>query len=311
MYSDADLPRGRGFPIRTSADQRSLASPRGFSQRATSFIASWRQGIHRTPFSCSTTPATAHPRAGHKTPHPGNHRSKPERASTLYHSQNEQTHNVRRPPHNQPIRFTCQTTQHAQAPPPHRRQHPEAPMDRAGHPRRSQDPQTEDRRQTAGTAKLKTPRTPGHPTQDIPHEGDILETVGIEPTTPCLQSRCSPTELRPPQPQQGRTMGQGGLEPPTPRLSSVCSNQLSYWPTSQHPRATASAAWRQGQSSRPDIPAASAAKTENPKAKWMEANQYIRPSRRARSPALVGATHHPNPTPKGQDRTPGSILERR
>jgi hypothetical protein len=44
-----------GFPIRTSADQRSLASPRGFSQRATSFFASWRQGIHRTPFSCSTS----------------------------------------------------------------------------------------------------------------------------------------------------------------------------------------------------------------------------------------------------------------
>ncbi len=46
-------PKGRGFPIRTPADQRSLASPRGFSQRATSFIASWRQGIHRTPFSRS------------------------------------------------------------------------------------------------------------------------------------------------------------------------------------------------------------------------------------------------------------------
>ena len=44
---------GVGFPIRTPADQRSLASPRGFSQRATSFIASRRQGIHRTPFSCS------------------------------------------------------------------------------------------------------------------------------------------------------------------------------------------------------------------------------------------------------------------
>ena len=43
----------RGCPIRTSADQRSLASPRGFSQRATSFIASWRQGIHRTPLSHS------------------------------------------------------------------------------------------------------------------------------------------------------------------------------------------------------------------------------------------------------------------
>ena len=53
MDSAGGLPKGRGFPIRTSADQRSLASPRGFSQRATSFIASWRQGIHRTPFSCS------------------------------------------------------------------------------------------------------------------------------------------------------------------------------------------------------------------------------------------------------------------
>ena len=87
-----------------------------------------------------------------------------------------------------------------------------------------------------------------------------METVGFEPTTPCLQSRCSPTELRP----RGRgcqqlhpnrstvtlsrhhtvtrmettllhsknVVGQGGLEPPTPRLSSVCSNQLSYWPRS-------------------------------------------------------------------------------
>ena len=49
----------RGFPIRTSADQRSLASPRGFSQRATSFIASWRQGIHRTPFFHSPSPHPA------------------------------------------------------------------------------------------------------------------------------------------------------------------------------------------------------------------------------------------------------------
>ena len=54
-------PKGRGFPIRTSADQRSLASPRGFSQRATSFIASWRQGIHRTPFFHSSTPTVSKP----------------------------------------------------------------------------------------------------------------------------------------------------------------------------------------------------------------------------------------------------------
>ena len=40
-----------GFPIRKSADQRVLSPPHGLSQSATSFIASCRQGIHRTPFS--------------------------------------------------------------------------------------------------------------------------------------------------------------------------------------------------------------------------------------------------------------------
>ncbi len=51
MYSVTDdwaLPQP-GFPIRTSSDQSLLAAPRGLSQLATSFIASWRQGIHRSP----------------------------------------------------------------------------------------------------------------------------------------------------------------------------------------------------------------------------------------------------------------------
>ena len=43
-------PKGVGCPIRTSTDQSLLAAPRGFSQRATSFVASWCQGIHRMPF---------------------------------------------------------------------------------------------------------------------------------------------------------------------------------------------------------------------------------------------------------------------
>ena len=38
-----------GFPIRKSADQSLLATPRGLSQRATSFIASQCQGIHQMP----------------------------------------------------------------------------------------------------------------------------------------------------------------------------------------------------------------------------------------------------------------------
>ena len=46
-----DDPKGPGFPIRTSADQRLLSSPRGFSQSATSFIASWCQGIHQMPLT--------------------------------------------------------------------------------------------------------------------------------------------------------------------------------------------------------------------------------------------------------------------
>jgi hypothetical protein len=36
-----------GFPIRKSADQSLFATPRGLSQRTTSFIASQRQGIHQ------------------------------------------------------------------------------------------------------------------------------------------------------------------------------------------------------------------------------------------------------------------------
>jgi hypothetical protein len=55
MYSDRDTHCWVGCPIRISMDQRLLAAPHGFSQRATSFIASWCQGIHRTPFSCSQT----------------------------------------------------------------------------------------------------------------------------------------------------------------------------------------------------------------------------------------------------------------
>ena len=38
-----------GFPIRKSADQSLFSAPHGLSQSTTSFIASYRQGIHQTP----------------------------------------------------------------------------------------------------------------------------------------------------------------------------------------------------------------------------------------------------------------------
>ena len=52
MDSAEDDPCGPGCPIRRSPDQSLLATPRSFSQPATSFFASRRQGIRQTPFSC-------------------------------------------------------------------------------------------------------------------------------------------------------------------------------------------------------------------------------------------------------------------
>ncbi len=88
------------------------------------------------------------------------------------------------------------------------------------------------------------PRHPGSfslsdPTKPPPPAHALVEADGIEPTTPCLQSRCSPTELRP-QPRRCITHGQaravlvgpGRFELPTSRLSSARSNQLSYEPGS-------------------------------------------------------------------------------
>jgi hypothetical protein len=51
---------GVGCPIRRSPDRSPLAAPRGLSQRATSFVASWRQGIHQVPF-LSLDPAQRRP----------------------------------------------------------------------------------------------------------------------------------------------------------------------------------------------------------------------------------------------------------
>jgi hypothetical protein len=52
-----------GCPIRISTDQSLLTAPRGFSQRATSFIACNRQGIHQTPFSKSLEIPSSRPRS--------------------------------------------------------------------------------------------------------------------------------------------------------------------------------------------------------------------------------------------------------
>ena len=42
-------PKGVGFPIRKSTGQSLFAANRSLSQRTTSFIASYHQGIHQMP----------------------------------------------------------------------------------------------------------------------------------------------------------------------------------------------------------------------------------------------------------------------
>ncbi len=101
-----------GCPIRRSSDQSLLAAPQGFSQRATSFIASWRQGIHQMPLLSSTHPsdnrtrAPARPKAnrqhrahGRHGPGPGNNHALPTTALTRTGQDGRHTHakNVRAP----------------------------------------------------------------------------------------------------------------------------------------------------------------------------------------------------------------------
>jgi hypothetical protein len=48
---------GSGFPIRRSPDRSLHTAPRSLSQCSTSFIGTWRQGIHRAPLVAYTRDA--------------------------------------------------------------------------------------------------------------------------------------------------------------------------------------------------------------------------------------------------------------
>jgi hypothetical protein len=161
----------RGFPIRTSADQRSLASPRGFSQRATSFIASWRQGIHRTPFSCSLTHPT-----------PPARRTKPRREFPLPPA----WASARPAPAllmPQPTSHISDKSSHPAAPsprPPGRTIHPPDPIHRLKEHARPRP-----------MARAGIPCEGSREPSQGPPRPSHMETTGFEPVTPCLQSRCS------------------------------------------------------------------------------------------------------------------------
>ena len=252
MDSPTDTPKGVGCPIRTSTDQRPLAAPRGFSQRATSFVASWCQGIHRMHFSCSTHP----PRAG--TIHAPKTRRATSQPPGRDHSFAQHTHTHTQTPLNTPDarggapgpilsdppghpvrRDTARDGGRTPGLAPGRTRARSAPAaeatrvvprvqgrtrtrftcpknrgTRTGHPRgRSRRPTPWGRTETGPNSRdpSRTPPTPGrgratsaHPrpasrrqtpahtrrrTHAPPLGAPRVETAGLEPATPCLQSR--------------------------------------------------------------------------------------------------------------------------
>ncbi len=238
MNSERDPARAGGCPIRTSLDQSLLAAPQGLSQRATSFIASWRQGIHRMPFSCS--PHLLHSAHQRRTPRTSAQRripaqvpaeaENPRAEPSLHHTRtpartfmrarvrkHAQSHGtpVAPSPARDPIA-------HVRWDPPIPRSHEGQPSDHspAEHPRGAptlihiaKDHNARHHRTTNPGASLRRnphiatiPRTlrsrdpwqtlttpgDGSPGDDPPGTNPV-ETAGLEPATPCLQSRCSPS----------------------------------------------------------------------------------------------------------------------
>ena len=207
MDSDRDHPDGWGFPIRISSDQRPFAAPRSFSQRTTSFIASWHQGIHQTPLSRLIS-FSSQGRA-----RLGDARSPSSRAGT-----NPHTERSFYPPTNPPFPAGTAMSVGRQDFAPSSRcpatMEPVAP---------ASGPNSFISLHGAITTQVNTP--------------EWWRRTGSNRRPPACKAGALPTELRPrrpraaPQPAPAsHLVGQGGFEPPTSRLSSARSNQLSYKP---------------------------------------------------------------------------------
>ena len=201
---------GVGCPIRRSPDQSLLAAPRGFSQRATSFIASRRQGIHQMPLlsSLAPPPAPAAREAGTARQHtrcPGTARLPQGPAARA--DGDRRTHAMPSAPRKQ---GAYRLPAHARA------RRPGEAVPAHGH-----------RHHTMSKNRTRQPptrRRAGPPARR-----------GGRPRTTRLDRR--------PAPGGCELVGPGRLERPTSRLSGVRSNQLSYRPAS-HPDATPTAPGR-------------------------------------------------------------------
>ena len=207
MDSGRDTRKRVGCPIRKSTDQRLLAAPHGFSQHATSFIASQCQGIHQMPFSSldhqgapNAAPAPPNPSArppGHTGPHQA-----ADRAGTRMAPPGSPRQGRVFPRHPAPQRHLPRGHSLSSA---HTVKDP-----RGGHrPRRSgtapPGPPPPGDVAASGPNRLPlvfpwpapaAPASPASPARLVA-AARFVEAIGIEPMTPCLQSRRSPAELRP------------------------------------------------------------------------------------------------------------------
>ena len=198
MDSDGDPARAGGCPIRIPADQRALASPRSFSQRATSFIASQCQGIHQMPLpqrliaktrrSQGQTPLATGPRVKILSEQRSDARGPTTDVSTTHVS-----------PASQPPNRSVFTEAHAP------RRHSRRPSDIApAHSlftcqrsnRRPRRRQTRHSRSIAPSPRPTPLRSRGASAaaalRHFASQKSVVEVNGIEPMTSCLQSRRSP-----------------------------------------------------------------------------------------------------------------------
>ena len=175
-----------GFPIRISTDQRVFAPPRSFSQRITSFIACACQGIHQLPLRhLIILIANAHP----------------DRSGQSLTEKTSFSRSVRWPAVKPPIivegiERSPPTHQSAKTPRQASASIPDQCPNKSSLHNVKQNRQPANRPQTfSSSIGQPQPRTPHDkpPQKDIFQRQALVELDGIEPTTPCLQSRCSPS----------------------------------------------------------------------------------------------------------------------
>jgi hypothetical protein len=199
MNSDRDTRCRVGCPIRRSRDHRSLASPPGFSQRATSFIASQCQGIHQMPFFALVR-SLSHRRDRTTAAHRAKPRSRkpvPAKAGSG-DGVPAQSLSLRKQGRGPIAAVSHEDTSRTDPVPGTRACPPRSHHQRSLHP--SINPGTH----FAGAADRALPRTPPPTPPDRrrrplaqrgrPNQGSsVVEVNGLEPMTSCLQSRRSPS----------------------------------------------------------------------------------------------------------------------